>query len=499
MFTNGPIRQIQIEIPPAEMAALRRDSRKYVRATIREGAAIWQPVGAHLKGSTGSFRSLDDKPALTLNFAKFAPDQRFHGLRKIHLNNSVEDPSYLNEHLGTELFLAAGVPAPRVAWATVELNGRKLGLYVLKEGVTEEFLGLHFKRTDGALHEGGGDVTNGATASLPPQSRDDSDAVASNSVSLNALAAVVAEPNTTQRWTRLEQALDVERFLSFMATEVMIGHRDGYCLARNNYRTYHDPESGRVVFLPHGMDVLFGRADAPIQPRFAGLVATAVMETPEGHRRYRERFGFLLTNVFDVRALAEKSDLWAAQIRPVLNRGEARAFAREVAAVKDRMAARHSSLVKQFNAPELQLLRFENNIATLTNWVAMDEPAGGKLAHSPAPDGKPALHILAGPVTMASWRASVLLAPGQYRFEGAVSLTRVEPLRSGKTQGAGLRIAGQTSPQPHHLTSDPMWRPLQVEFEVPAPGQEKELICELRASRGEAWFALDSLRVIRLK
>src|SRR5262249_24800029 len=111
------------------------------------------PVGIHLKGSTGSFRSLDDKPAFTLNFDRFSRGTRFHGLRKIHLNNSVEDPSYLNEMIGSELFRAAGVPAPRVTHARVELNGTPLGLYVLKEGFTEDLAGRYFKRTDGNWSE----------------------------------------------------------------------------------------------------------------------------------------------------------------------------------------------------------------------------------------------------------------------------------------------------------------------------------------------------------
>lgn len=54
-----------------------------------------------------------------------------------------------------ELFRAAGVPATRACLALVELNGRKLGLYVLKEGFTKEFLGLFFQETGGNLYDGG--------------------------------------------------------------------------------------------------------------------------------------------------------------------------------------------------------------------------------------------------------------------------------------------------------------------------------------------------------
>ena len=155
LFANGAARQLRIEIAPAGLASLRRDPREFVRATVKEEGTIYDDVAVHLKGSIGSFREVDDKPALTLDFNRFDTRQRFHGLRRIHLNNSVEDPSYCNELLGSELFRAAGIPAPRVAHAVVTLNGRRLGLYVLKEGFTEDFLGCYFKQVGGNLYEPG--------------------------------------------------------------------------------------------------------------------------------------------------------------------------------------------------------------------------------------------------------------------------------------------------------------------------------------------------------
>src|SRR6185295_20034700 len=97
----------------------------------------------------------------TLNFDKFARGQRFHGLQKIHLNNSVQDPSYLSEALARELFLDVGVPSPRAGHAFVRIEGRDAGLYVLLEGWNKQFLKRHFKSVKGNLYDGGsgGDVT----------------------------------------------------------------------------------------------------------------------------------------------------------------------------------------------------------------------------------------------------------------------------------------------------------------------------------------------------
>ena len=152
LFTNALILQIQIDLPAESIASLRKQPREYVRAAVVEGGNTYSNVGVHLKGSE-SFRTLDDRPSLTLDFSKFAKGQKFHGLRKIHLNNSVEDPSYVNEIIGSEMFRTAGVPTPRATRSLVRINGRARGLYVLKEGFTEDFLSCHFNRISDQLYE----------------------------------------------------------------------------------------------------------------------------------------------------------------------------------------------------------------------------------------------------------------------------------------------------------------------------------------------------------
>src|SRR5262249_53931114 len=134
--------RLVIQIAPRDVETLRgyfwngwrgqrRQERPEVLATVREGDVVYTNVSVHLKGAAGSFRPFDDKPALTLNFSKHAPGQHFHEYTKISLNNSVQDPTFVCEALCRELYVAAGVPAPHADWATVVINGRDLGLYVL--------------------------------------------------------------------------------------------------------------------------------------------------------------------------------------------------------------------------------------------------------------------------------------------------------------------------------------------------------------------------------
>jgi hypothetical protein len=451
-------------------------------------------VALHLKGAAGSFRGVDDKPAFTVNFGRFADGQRFHGLQKIHLNNSVQDPSYLNEFLAGELFRAAGVPAPRVTWAFVELNGRKLGLYVVKEGFTKDFLSLYFQKNNGNLYdmEPGREVTERLQKDTGSGPDDWSD--------LRRLADACREPDVTKLWPRLQQTLDTERFISFMAMEVITCHWDGYALARNNFRVYHDNDTGKILFFPHGTDQLFGNAGAPWKPGFAGLVAQAVMKTPEGARRYRERFQFLLTNVFQADALTNRVMEVAAALRPAIAAGNtnlAREFAGQAAAVCDRLVQRALNLERQLNAPPARPLQFENGLARLAGWRPQTGQGNARLEELKL-DGLPVLHIRCdGGACVASWRATVLLEPGRYRFTGRARCAGLDPQTGESGSGGGLRISG--GKRTNKLAGDADWTRLDFEFSPPDGSSEVELVCELRANKGAIWFDAPSLRLERLK
>ena len=155
-------------------------------------------------------------------------------------------------------------------------------------------------------------------------------------------------------------------------------------------------------------------------------------------------------------------------------------------------------LAKQLQEPELKPLAFDNGMTKLPAWRAVDPPKGGGMEQAKAPDGKAALHINAGPTTSASWRVKVLLAAGRYRFEGAARTSGIKPLAYGKNKGAGLRVSVAKQASPHQLAGDTPWTKSEIEFVLAAPETEVELMCELRASAGEAWFDLESLRLVRL-
>lgn len=314
LFDGGAVLELAVDLGPKEADALRREPRKYVRCTLKEGKkVVGREVGVHLKGAAGSFQGLDDKPGLTLNMDKFAPGQQYRGLDKFHLANSVQDPSYVSELVCGELFRAAGVPAARVAHAVVTLNGRRLGLYYLKEGYDAEFLRAHFGTAKGNLYDGGFLQDIDQKLALV-SSRDD----VADQADLNALLAASRVKDPAERFEAMAKLLDMDRFLTYVALEMILADWDGYPSKCNNYRVYHDPAKDKVTFIPSGMDQMLGDPDWPVLMNFGGRIARKVVDTPEGRKRYLARAAEVLRTVFKPDAIVKRLDELERRLQPVL-------------------------------------------------------------------------------------------------------------------------------------------------------------------------------------
>ncbi|MFY7953684.1 MAG: CotH kinase family protein, partial [Armatimonadaceae bacterium] len=235
-FEDGTIRDISLELSPGSVARIQDPKRPYVHASLFEnGRLVYRDVAVKIKGAAGSTRPWTDRPALTINTDKYQKGQSYRGLDKFHLNNAVQDPSLLHDWISSVTFRSAGYAAARVSYARVRLNGRDVGMYVLKEGFDGGFLRANFAKPDGNLYDGG--FVQDVDADLQ---RDEGQGP-EDKADLKALVAACRIGNPVERWKTLASRLDIPSFLTFMAIERMLCHWDGYCLNVNNYRLYFDP------------------------------------------------------------------------------------------------------------------------------------------------------------------------------------------------------------------------------------------------------------------
>ncbi len=342
LFAEPRVHDVRIDISEAAAEALRKDPRRYVKATVQCGGQTFADTGLRLKGSS-AFEGLEKRPGLMLKFDEFVKDQEWQGRGRVLLNSARQDSTFLCEALGGELFRAIGVPAARVTYATVRAGGKPIGLYIVAEAANKSFLAQHFKKTKGNLYEGS---KNDITDKLEKDGGDDS----TDQSDLRALAEVLKEPDMDARWRRATPLLDIERFTAFAAVEVLAGHHDGYTMDRNNYRLYNDPASGQFIFLPHDLDKLFLKADEPLFPEWKGLVARSILSLPAGRKLYLKQMTALMSGAFQPATIQQRITELAAIIRPALSAGDStalKAFDDSVVQLKAAVAARHAFLAAQ--------------------------------------------------------------------------------------------------------------------------------------------------------
>jgi len=257
LFETDSVPTIDLTLPPEAMAELDREPREYVIGTfqITEGDVVSpaREAGIRLKGRIGSFRRLDQKAGFKIRFDLDDRD-RFRGLRRMTLNNMVQDRSMISEWTAYSIFRAMGLAAPRVGYVWVRVNGQDKGLYANIETPDNVFYSRWYWSTD-RVYEGA------YGQDLFYDRLDDLEADIGDPDNGEALRPLVDLLETVGPNLLLEQGADLvawDAVLGVFATEIFIGHWDGYAPTRNNYYIHLDDDQ-RASWLPWGTDQSFRR------------------------------------------------------------------------------------------------------------------------------------------------------------------------------------------------------------------------------------------------
>jgi hypothetical protein len=317
--------EVEVEMDAAEWDALRFQTRNFVE--MFSGDCLAEPFGSPFswfdasvavdgrtaeaairkKGFLGSLS--DTRPSLKIAFDEFSPDASLDGLRRLTLNNGIQDPSMLRQCVGYGWSASAGIPSPRCTLAHVTVNGHDLGVYSHVEGIDDEFLARQFEDPSGDLWEGTlSDFREGWLGSFEHDEGESPDTAA-----LEAVRAAVDAPGTgSAALGAIEERVDLDAFLRFWAAEVLLGHWDGYAGNTNNFHIYFNPFDGRVAFIPWGIDgVLYNQRPfgegAPGSVVARSALTRRLLEIPDARARYWETVTALAED-WDGDALADEVD-----------------------------------------------------------------------------------------------------------------------------------------------------------------------------------------------
>ncbi len=222
-----------------------------------------QAAGLRLKGDH-SFRNLDGKAGFKIDYGEWDQGATLHGVRRLTLNNMVQDPTMLSEHLSYWLHGLVGVPAPRHGYACVSVNDELFGLYSVVETMDEQFLERAFDDLEGYLYEGGhgGDLRHGRAGTFELEEEGDGEGRTDLIDLIDALDA--ATPETFLEVLGRHFALD--ELLGMWAVELFTGNRYCYLNRANNFLLYHEPSTDLWSMIPWGADQAFVEHLDPYDP-----------------------------------------------------------------------------------------------------------------------------------------------------------------------------------------------------------------------------------------
>jgi hypothetical protein len=323
LYERSRLLEIQIDIASSDWDALRFQERTdlwiqppdcalppspftWFTGEVRIDGEVFGDVGMRKKGFFGSMS--DSKPSLKIRLDKYIDGQELLDVKRITLNNSIQDGSYVRQCLSYDLFRAAGVPAPRCNFAHVFVNGEDLGVYTHIESIKKPFLRRNFGDEDGILYEGTlSDFREGWTGTFEQKTNEDQPDTRVIDAISDALAG-----SDEDLLGDLDETIDLDAFFTFWAVETITAHWDGYAGNTNNFHLYGDPSSGKAYFIPWGTDgtfieplMLFEDRYAPRSINAAGLLARRLYLHPEGQERYLEHLLYLLDVHWDAEELQE--------------------------------------------------------------------------------------------------------------------------------------------------------------------------------------------------
>lgn len=255
--------------------APKRDSEKnlfntefpWAEGDFTADGTTFKKVGVRYSGDISYFVSARGlKRPLTISFEKFG-GKPFNGASGVHLHAMPLDPAKARETLAYSVFRAAGVPAPRTAFAEVTLTvpGRHdkalLGLFTVVEAVDARFLSDRFGSDRGLLMKPFGvrgiDFLGNDWERYTGPYRPQREATKEEAKRVVDFAKLVNQASDEEFAKRIDSFVDVDAFLRFMAVNALTANLEGFFALGHNYHLYLDPKTDQFAFIPGDLESAF--------------------------------------------------------------------------------------------------------------------------------------------------------------------------------------------------------------------------------------------------
>lgn len=351
VFDDSLIRRIDVSLLSNDWKKIWSDPEaKYqAKADLKIFGRQLQDVGFRMRGQF-SLRVSGSKKPWKFDLDAYIPDQEYQNLKQLLLINNVGDPSLLREKLAYELMEFAGVPASHTAYVElwVDLlddNEEPIywGLYTLIERVDNKYIANRFGRDSkgGNLYKAshaqrgpmdliyyGESITDyplqdGQYAYGKMNNEDEADY--SDIINLCRVVDYNNYSDDQSFMAALEEVINVDTFLRYMAVITILDNWDSYPYTGNNFYLFNNPTTDRFEWIPWdltwGMNAnapLFGKTGESIigsAPLFDRVFAIEAYQT-----RYAAYVDLIVRHRFNPAYMTEHIKNYHRQIKPYINK-----------------------------------------------------------------------------------------------------------------------------------------------------------------------------------
>ncbi|MFO0863830.1 MAG: CotH kinase family protein [Gemmataceae bacterium] len=315
----------------------------WATGSVSFGDRTFKSVGVRFKGNgTIGDASKTAKKSIKIDLDHFGGTETYRLRKTINLHAEIADPSRVRESLGYAVYRAAGVPAPRTAFAEVRLNvpgkwdDHLLGLYSVVEHVDKRFLRDHFGSDKGLLMkpEGvrdfnfKGDDWNIYKAAYQTKR----DATPEEAKRILGFCKLVHQADDEKFRKEIGDYLEIDNYLRFLAVTSFIANTDCFFVTGHNYYLYLHPTTGRLHFAPWDLDRSFvnfpilGTNDQTMDLSFTRpysgehRLTDRLLAIPEVIERYQQLLRELSADVFRKDKLEAKLDMLEKTIQDAIIR-----------------------------------------------------------------------------------------------------------------------------------------------------------------------------------
>lgn len=260
LFAEGVVNEINIEISEEDWADLVENplEETYYAVDVTINGETLSNVALRTKGNntlTSVASSDSDRYSFKIDFDYFNDGENYYGLKKLNLNNNYGDASYMREYISYRIMGEMGIPVPATSYTHITINGEEWGLYLAVEPIDEVFLERTFGDSTGDLYK-----PDGTGADLVYRGDDMSEypgLVLKTNEETSDGSAILALMKALESGEGLEDVLDVDEVLRYLAANVALANYDSY-LGNTTHNYYLYEQDGRFTIVPWDYNYSFG-------------------------------------------------------------------------------------------------------------------------------------------------------------------------------------------------------------------------------------------------